>query len=182
MVRTIKIHHHLDYEFLMFIIDTLVQALAPTCHDVGHDEADIDALGACFDTGDDATDPRPAFGAVVEFAEAADLRIGWQRRSVGLDCGIPVQSGLSQGSGAPRAWCRQDRRCSDAPPTRTRGAVALPCPLDPVAKRSEGHDTACGVPVAVQRGASGGGERSRPSGSVQAAHAGRGTRGQSGVG
>ncbi len=77
-------------------VGPLVQAFAPACGDVRHDETDIDALVARFDTGDDAPDPRPAFGAVVEVGEAADLRIGRQCRIDGLDRGRAGQGGLER--------------------------------------------------------------------------------------
>jgi hypothetical protein len=82
-------------------VGPLIQALAPAGGEVGHDEADIDALVARFDADDDAPDPRPAFGAIVEFGEAADLRLRRQCRIGGRGRGLAVQSGLGQGSGAP---------------------------------------------------------------------------------
>jgi hypothetical protein len=50
-------------------------------------------LVARLDARDDAPDPRPAFGAVVEFGEAADLGVGRQRWVGGLDRGIAGQGG-----------------------------------------------------------------------------------------
>jgi hypothetical protein len=82
-------------------VGPLIQALAPAGGEVGHDEADLDALVARFDADDDAPDPRPAFGAIVEFGEAADLRLRRQCRIGGRGRGLAVQSGLGQGSGAP---------------------------------------------------------------------------------
>ena len=60
-------------------VEVLVEGSTVAGAKVGDDEADIGALVASFDACDDAADPAPAAGGVVELLEAADLpstRIG----------------------------------------------------------------------------------------------------------
>src|SRR5512144_1796328 len=60
-------------------IELLVQRPAVAVAEVGDDEAGIGAVAAGLDAGDDAADPAPGLGGVMEFLEATDLasaRIG----------------------------------------------------------------------------------------------------------
>src|SRR5512144_2932852 len=60
-------------------IEFLVQRPAVAVAEVGDDEAGVGAVAAGLDAGDDAADPAPGLGGVMEFLEATDLasaRIG----------------------------------------------------------------------------------------------------------
>src|SRR3954447_15193614 len=73
-------------------VDILVDGASTEAVEAGDDEACVDALRSGFDAGDDALDPIPACGAIVEFLEPAQLlatRLGsalgrarFQRRDV----------------------------------------------------------------------------------------------------
>jgi hypothetical protein len=54
-------------------VERLVELLGTAALQVGHDEARVDALGPGLDPRDDALDPAPALGTVVEFLEAPHL-------------------------------------------------------------------------------------------------------------
>ncbi len=72
-------------------IELLVQRSAAAVAEIGDDEAAIGALVTGLDAGDDAADPAPAAGGVMEFLEATDLasaRMGLEaRRSAFLEPG-----------------------------------------------------------------------------------------------
>src|SRR6266511_1359314 len=57
-------------------VELLVQRSATAMAEVGDDEAGIGAVGTGLDAGDDAADPAPAAGGVMELLEAADLARG----------------------------------------------------------------------------------------------------------
>src|SRR5512144_1732874 len=57
-------------------VELLVQRSATAMAEVGDDEAGIGAVGTGLDAGDDAADPAPATGGVMELLEAADLAGG----------------------------------------------------------------------------------------------------------
>ena len=52
-------------------IEPLVEVLGAAAFEVGDDEAGIGSLGPGLDAGDDALDPAPALGGVVELCKAA---------------------------------------------------------------------------------------------------------------
>src|SRR3954451_16426773 len=54
-------------------VDILVDGAAAHTIETGDDEACVDALRSGLDAGDDALDPIPACGAIVEFLEPAQL-------------------------------------------------------------------------------------------------------------
>src|SRR4249919_2261975 len=54
-------------------VEILVQRAAVAVAEVGDDEAAFGAVAAGLDSGDDAADPAPGLGGVMEFLEAADL-------------------------------------------------------------------------------------------------------------
>src|SRR5512132_261365 len=57
-------------------VELLVQRSAVAVAEVGDDEAGIGAVGTGLEAGDDAADPAPAAGGVMELLEAADLARG----------------------------------------------------------------------------------------------------------
>src|SRR5579859_7828909 len=54
-------------------IKPLVELLGAAARKIGHDEAGVSSLGSGLDPGDDALDPAPALGGIVEFLEAPHL-------------------------------------------------------------------------------------------------------------
>src|SRR5690242_19401718 len=54
-------------------VEPLVKVLGATALEVGDDKAGVGALWPRFDAGDDALDPAPARGGIVELGEAAPL-------------------------------------------------------------------------------------------------------------
>src|SRR5690349_15173940 len=54
-------------------VEPLVKVLGPAAFEVGDDKAGVGALGPRFDAGDDALNPAPARGGIVELGEAAQL-------------------------------------------------------------------------------------------------------------
>ena len=77
-------------------VDVLVDGAAADARKAGDDEAGVDALRAGLDAGDDAFDPVPTGGAVVELLEAARLaacRSGARRRAGLQRGGVPAQRG-----------------------------------------------------------------------------------------
>src|SRR6201997_5118075 len=54
-------------------VEPLVNVLGAAAFKVGDDKADVGARGPRFDAGDDALDPAPAPGGIVELHEAAPL-------------------------------------------------------------------------------------------------------------
>src|SRR5512132_320476 len=82
-------------------VELLVQRLATAMAEVGDDEAGIGALAAGLDAGDDAADPAPAAGGVMELLEAADLAAA----RIGLEAGggARLEAGDMTLQGARRA-------------------------------------------------------------------------------
>src|SRR5512134_3943856 len=64
-------------------VEILVQRSAVAVAKIGDDEAGIGALVTGLDAGDDAADPAPAAGSVVEFLKAAHLA----GAGIGLEAG-----------------------------------------------------------------------------------------------
>ena len=54
-------------------VEPLVKVLGAAAFQVGDDKAGIGALGPGLDPGDDALDPAPALGGIVELREAPHL-------------------------------------------------------------------------------------------------------------
>ena len=57
-------------------VEPLVKVLGAAAFKVGDNKADVGASGPRFDAGDDALDPAPALGGIVELHEAALLAVG----------------------------------------------------------------------------------------------------------
>src|SRR5262252_4190685 len=57
-------------------VEPLVKVLGAATFKVGDNKAGVSALGPRFDAGDDALDPAPAPGGIVELDEAAQLAAG----------------------------------------------------------------------------------------------------------
>src|SRR5215212_3252168 len=54
-------------------VEPLVEMLGAAPFEIGHDKAGVGALGSCLDPRDDALDPAPAVGGIVELREAPYL-------------------------------------------------------------------------------------------------------------
>src|SRR5512139_432415 len=65
-------------------VEILVQRPAVAVAAVGDDEAGVGAVAAGFDAGDDAADPAPGPGGVMEFLEAAPLAFAASKRAAVL--------------------------------------------------------------------------------------------------
>ena len=57
-------------------VEPLVKVLGAAAFKVGDNKAGVGAFGPRFDAGDDALDPAPAPGGIVELGEAAPLAAG----------------------------------------------------------------------------------------------------------
>src|ERR1700747_988320 len=57
-------------------VEPLVEVLGAAAFEVGDNKAGVGAFGPRFDPGDDALDPAPASGGIVELGEAAPLAAG----------------------------------------------------------------------------------------------------------
>src|SRR6266581_6396355 len=60
-------------------VQRLVKALGATAGKIGHDEPGVASLRTSLDTGDNALDPAPALGGVVELLETPLLAAGRER-------------------------------------------------------------------------------------------------------
>jgi len=69
-------------------VDILVKDTGVACFQIGDDEARVWPFRADFDARDDPLDAAPAFGAVVELLEAAELAILGRSLKARLGAGL----------------------------------------------------------------------------------------------
>ena len=54
-------------------VDIFIEGLRLAAFEIGHDETGVCSLLTNLDPGDDALDPAPAFGAIIELLEASEF-------------------------------------------------------------------------------------------------------------
>lgn len=97
-------------------IDVFIEPAGRAFLEIGDDKTRVNALIADFDAGDNALDPAPAFGAIVEGLEAAYLTLGGLCGKTRLGAGFEI--------GDVAAQCRSRRN------TQNEVVPASPAPVD----------------------------------------------------
>src|SRR6266540_7128697 len=128
-------------------VELLVQRSATAMAEVGDDEAGIGAVGTGLDAGDDAADPAPAAGGVMELLEAADLARG--RRGLETAGGAFLEAadvalqGAGRGRGRGRSRGRSPRTSRALPGRRSgcrRGRGSPPAASWPGSRAPSGGE------------------------------------------